>query len=104
MLKFKVSTLVELCQQLTKSERLNIYVMLTRLIHFVLTLFVSTVITKQVFLTIKHVKTAFRNKMEDDFLVHCLTFYIKGDFVNNINVDSIINKFYASKPCRTQFR
>ncbi|KAL6533686.1 hypothetical protein OROHE_013519 [Orobanche hederae] len=38
MQEFQVSTLVELCQILAKSERSKVYVMLTRLIHLVLTL------------------------------------------------------------------
>ena len=46
MHKFKVSTLVELCRQLTESGRSEVYVMLTRLIHLVLTLPVSTATTK----------------------------------------------------------
>ena len=102
MHKFKVSTLVELCQQLTESGRLEVYVMLTRLIHLVLTLPISTATTKQAFSAMKHVKTALHNKMEDDFLADCLTLYIERDFVKNVDVDSIIDEFYASKPRRTQ--
>ena len=102
MHKFKVSTLVELCQQLTESGRSEVYVMLTRLIHLVLTLPVSTTTTERAFSAMKHVKTALRNKMEDDFLVDCLTLYIERDFVKNVDVDSIIDEFYTSKPCRTQ--
>ena len=50
----------------------------------------------------KHVKTTLRNKMEDDFLADYLTLYIERDFVKNVDVDSIIDEFYASKPRRTQ--
>ncbi|XP_075473385.1 uncharacterized protein LOC142504397 [Primulina tabacum] len=46
MQNLKVFTLVELCQQLTESGRSSVYVMLTRLIHLVLTLPVSTAITE----------------------------------------------------------
>ena len=102
MHKFKVSTLVELCQQLTESGRSEVYVMLTRLIHLILTLLVSTATIEQAFSTMKHVKTAFRNKMEDNFLVDCLTLYIEQDFVKNVDVDSIIDEFYTSKPRREQ--
>ena len=51
----------------------------------------------------KHVKTAFRNKMEDNLLTDCLTLYIERDFVKNVDVDSIIDEFYASEPCQAQF-
>ena len=43
-------------------------------------------------------------RTDDNFLVKCLTLHIKGDFVNNISVNYIINEFYALKLCWTQFR
>ncbi|XP_073138703.1 uncharacterized protein [Henckelia pumila] len=98
----KVSTLVELCQQLTESGRSKVYVMLTRLIHLVLTLPVSTATTERAFSAMKHVKTALRNKMEDDFLADCLTLYIERDLTKDIDVDSIIDEFYVLKSRRTQ--
>ena len=76
--------------------------MLTRLIHLVLTLLVSTATIERAFSAMKHVKTALHNKMEDNLLADCLTLYIERDFVKNVNVDSIIDEFYASKPCRVQ--
>ena len=76
--------------------------MLTRLIHLVLTLPVSTATTERAFSIMKHVKTTLRNKMEDDFLADYLTLYIEGNFVKNVDVDSIIDEFYASKLRRTQ--
>ena len=97
MHKFKVFTLVELCQQLTESERSKVYIILTRLIHLVLIWSVSTTTTEQTFLVIKHMKKTLCNKMKDDFLVDYLILYIEWDFVKNINVDYIIDKFYASK-------
>ncbi|XP_073152805.1 uncharacterized protein [Henckelia pumila] len=102
MQNLKVSTLVELCQQLTESERSKVYVMLTRLIHLVLTLPVSTATTKRAFSAMKHVKTSLRNKMEDDFLADCLTLYIERDLAKDIDVDSIIDEFYVSKARRAQ--
>ena len=71
--------------------------MLTKLIHLILTLHVSTATTKRAFSIMKHVKMALCNKMEDDFLADCLTFYIERDFVKNVNVNSIIDEFYTSK-------
>ncbi|XP_073119620.1 uncharacterized protein [Henckelia pumila] len=97
MQNLKVSTLVELCQQLTESERSKVYVMLTRLIHLVLTLHVSAATTERAFSAMKHVKTSLRNKMEDDFLADCLTLYIERDLAKDIDVDSIIDEFYVSK-------
>ncbi|XP_073120496.1 uncharacterized protein [Henckelia pumila] len=102
MQNLKVLTLVELCQQLTESGRSKIYVMLTRLIQLILTLPVSTVNTEQAFSAMKHVKTALHNKMEDDFLVDCLTLYIERDLAKDIDVDSDIEEFYVSKSRRAQ--
>ncbi|XP_075481078.1 uncharacterized protein LOC142521773 [Primulina tabacum] len=85
MQNLKVSTLIKLCQQLTESGRSSVYVMLNRLIHLVLTLPVSTSTTERVFSAMKHVKTALRNKMEDDFLADCLTLYIERDLAKHID-------------------
>ncbi|XP_042387913.1 uncharacterized protein LOC121980007 [Zingiber officinale] len=98
----KASTLVELCQQLTESGRSKVYVMLTRLIHLVLMLPVSTVTTERPFSTMKNMKTTLRNKMEDEFLEDCLTLYIEQDLAKDIDVNSIIDEFYVSKFRRTQ--
>ena len=76
--------------------------MLTRLIHLILILLVSTATTERAFSAMKYLKTALRNKIEDDFLANCLMFYIERDFVKNVDVDSIIDEFYASKPHRAQ--
>ncbi|XP_042418961.1 zinc finger MYM-type protein 1-like [Zingiber officinale] len=102
MQNLKASTLVELCQQLTESGRSKVYIMLTRLIHLVLTLPVSTATTERAFSAMKHVKTALRNKMEDDFLEDCLTLYIERDLAKDIDIDSIIDEFYVSKSRRAQ--
>ncbi|XP_073136886.1 uncharacterized protein [Henckelia pumila] len=102
MQNLKAFTLVELCQKLTESGRSKVYVMLTRLIHLVLTLPVYTATTELAFSAMKHVKTALRNKMEDDFLVDCLTLYIEQDLAKEIDVDSIIDEFYVSKSRRAQ--
>ncbi|XP_042415371.1 uncharacterized protein LOC122004572 [Zingiber officinale] len=81
----KASTLVDLCQQLTESGRPKVYVMLTRLIHLVLTLPVSTATTERAFSAMKNVKAALRNKMEDEFLEDCLTLYIERDLAKDID-------------------
>ena len=77
MHKFKVFTLVELCQKLTKSERSKVYIILTRLIHLVLILPISTTTIEQTFLVIKHMKMTLCNKMKNDFLVDYLILYIE---------------------------
>ncbi|XP_073133865.1 uncharacterized protein [Henckelia pumila] len=102
MQNLKAFTLVGLCQKLTESGRLKVYVMLTRLIHLVLTLPVSTATNERAFFAMKHVKTALRNKMEDGFFADCLTLYIERYLAKEIDVDSIIHEIYVSKSRRAQ--
>ncbi|KAH6831644.1 hypothetical protein C2S53_009119 [Perilla frutescens var. hirtella] len=100
--EFRVSTLVEFSQLLSKSGRSMVYVMLIRLIHLVLTLRVSTATTERAFSAMKHVKTALRNKMGDDLLEDSLMIYIERDFVKDIDINSVIDEFYVLKSRRAQ--
>ncbi|KAL8528897.1 hypothetical protein ACS0TY_006386 [Phlomoides rotata] len=102
--EFQVYTLVELCQLFTKSGRSNVYVMLTRLIHLVLILPVSIATIERAFSVMKHVKTALRNKMEDDLLGDCMMLFIERDFVKDIDIYSIIDEFNVLKSRRAQLK
>ncbi|KAL8553665.1 hypothetical protein ACS0TY_002100 [Phlomoides rotata] len=102
--EFQVYTLVELCQLLTKSERSNVCVLLTRLIRLILTLPVSTATIERAFSAMKHVKTTLRNKMKDDLLGDCMRFYTERDFVKDIDINSIIDDFYVLKSRRAQLK
>ncbi|XP_052198054.1 uncharacterized protein LOC127804963 isoform X3 [Diospyros lotus] len=100
--KFQVSTLAELCQELIESGRSDTYIMITRLIRLVLTLPVSTATTERAFSTMKLLKTALRNKMEDDFLADCMSLYIERELALTIDVDSVVDEFFVSKARRAQ--
>ncbi|XP_052185253.1 uncharacterized protein LOC127796889 [Diospyros lotus] len=100
--RFQVSTLVELCQEFTNSGRSDTYIMITRLIRLVLTLPVSTATTERAFSAMKLLKTTLRNKMEDDFLADCMTLYIERELALTIDVDSVVDEFFVSKPRRAQ--
>jgi len=76
--------------------------MITRLIHLVLTLHVSTATTKWAFSTIKLLKTTIRSKMEDEFLANCMTLYIERELALIIDLVSIVDEFFASKTRRAQ--
>ncbi|XP_022856185.1 zinc finger MYM-type protein 1-like [Olea europaea var. sylvestris] len=102
--RFQESTLVELCWQLTESKRSEIYVMVTRLIRLVLTLPISTATTERAFSAMKNVKTDLCNKMEDEFLADCMTLFIERELAQKIDIDSVIDEFYVSKPCRDQLQ
>ena len=100
--RFQVSTLVELCQEFTNSGRSNTYIMITRLIHLVLTLPVSIATTERTFLAMKLLKTTLRNKMEDDFLTDCMTLYIERELALTIDVDYVVDEFFVLKPHQAQ--
>ncbi|XP_022883564.1 uncharacterized protein LOC111400380 [Olea europaea var. sylvestris] len=84
-------------QELHSLRRSENYIVLTKLIRLVLTLPVSIATTERAFSAVKHVKTAIHNRMEDEFFADCMMLYIEREFAEKIDVDSIIDKFYAVK-------
>ena len=64
------------------------------LIRFVLTLSVITTTIERAFLAMMHVKTAFHNKMKDEFLIDSMIVYIEREFSEAIDSDSIVDIFY----------
>ncbi|XP_022881023.1 E3 SUMO-protein ligase KIAA1586-like [Olea europaea var. sylvestris] len=85
--RFQVPTLSDLCRELVARRRSESYVILTKLICFVLTLHVSTATVERAFSSMKHVKMEIRDKMDDGFLTDCLTLNIEREFS--------MNEFYA---------
>ncbi|KAL6292914.1 hypothetical protein ACE6H2_001056 [Prunus campanulata] len=95
-----MSTLLELCQVLIKTDRAKAYYLIDRLIRLVLTLPVSTATTERAFSAMKHVKTVLRNKMEDEYLADSLIVYIEKELSVDIDLDSIIKDFDTLKERR----
>ncbi|CAH9144693.1 unnamed protein product [Cuscuta epithymum] len=60
--------------------------LVTRLIHLVLILTVSTVTTEKSFSAMKHVKNEIRNKMEDEFLSNPLTIFIEWNLPTKLTL------------------
>ncbi|XP_022880653.1 zinc finger MYM-type protein 1-like [Olea europaea var. sylvestris] len=102
--RFQVPTLSDLCRELVASRRSESYVVLTKLICLVLTLPISTATVERAFSAMKHVKTKIRNKMDDGFLADCLTLNIEREFSMNLDLDSIVDEFYALKHRRVQLQ
>ena len=71
--------------------------MIDRLIHFVLTLPVSTATTERTFLAMKLLKTRLRNRMEDEFLADNMIVYIKKEIAGNFTIEMIMDEFYSMK-------
>jgi hypothetical protein len=76
--------------------------LIDKLIRLILTLSIFIATTKQAFSAIKHVKTVFRNKIEDEFLAYFMMIYIERELAEDIDSDSIIDEFYSIKHGRVQ--
>ena len=76
--------------------------MITRLIHLVLTLHVSTATSERAFSIIKLLKITLCNRMNDDFLADCITLYIEIKLTFTTDVDFVIDEFFISKPHQAQ--
>lgn len=101
---FQVSTLVELCRILTESGMSETYIIAIKLIRLILTLPVSIATTERAFSAMKHVKTELRSKIENDSLSNCMILNIERELVEKIDLDSIIDEFYVSKPHQEQLQ
>ena len=92
-----MSTISELCRGLQISEKSNIYFLIDRLIRLVLTLPISTTTTERAFLAMKLLKTRFRNRMEDEFLVDNMIVYIEKEIAGNFTIEMMMDEFYSMK-------
>ncbi|KAK3230532.1 hypothetical protein Dsin_002413 [Dipteronia sinensis] len=99
-----ISSLLELCPKLYETKRSEHFHLIDRLIRLVLTLHVSTATTKRVFSAMKLIKTAFRNKMEDELLASYMVIYIEREFSDIIDPNMIINEFCDMGPRRASLK
>ena len=73
------------------------------MVRLVLTLPVSIATTERAFSVMKVVKTNFRNKIENDFLMDSLILYIEKDIASIFSFDSIVDDFEDLKECQVPF-
>ena len=99
-----MSTISELCRGLVETNKSQHYHLIDRLVRLVLTLPVTTATTERAFSAMKHVKTALRNKMEDEFLADSMIVYIERELSEPIDSDSIVDDFYSMKNRRAQLQ
>jgi hypothetical protein len=69
-----------------------------------LTLPVSTVTIEKIFSVMNIIKTRFRNKIEDEFLMSYLMLYIEKEIIATISTDSIIDDSHDMQAQRVPFR
>ncbi|KAM7514791.1 hypothetical protein LguiA_004374 [Lonicera macranthoides] len=98
----KLSTLAELCRELFVTRKFMDYSMLDKLIRLVLILPVSTASTERAFSCMKHVKTAIRNAMGDEFMADCMLLNLERDLGFKIDLESVIDEFELLKTRRAQ--
>ncbi|KAG6731904.1 hypothetical protein I3842_01G151400 [Carya illinoinensis] len=78
----------------------TIYYLIDKLIHLVLTLFISTGTIERAFFTMKLIKTRVRALIEHELLAYHLLGYIKKEIVKNFTLEMIIDEFYFIKDPR----
>ena len=89
--------------RLVEIEKSQVYPLIDRLIHLVLTLPVSITTSERAFSIMKIVKIRLRNKIENEFLSDNLTVYIEKEVTENFIFDSILDDSRSLKECRLQF-
>ena len=71
--------------------------MIDKLIRLVLTLPISTATTERAFSAMKLLKTRFRNRMDDEFLVDNMIVNIEKEIAGNFTIEMIMDEFYSMK-------
>ena len=72
-----IDCIFTLYRRLIETSLTNDFHLISRLIHFVLTLHISTSTTERTFSSMKFIKNGLQNKIENEFLPDCMTIYIK---------------------------
>ncbi|XP_042396678.1 uncharacterized protein LOC121986807 [Zingiber officinale] len=96
----QISTLSALYREMIVTKKAESYVMIQRLIRLVLILPVSTATTERAFSSMKFLKTARHNKMDDDLLSDCMILYIERQLYEKIDLESVIDELYTLKSRR----
>ncbi|KAK9690797.1 hypothetical protein RND81_09G154700 [Saponaria officinalis] len=96
-----LKSISDLCRWLAETEKGEIYYLIDRLVRLVLTLPVSTATAERAFSAMKLIKTALRNRMEDDYLTDSLIVYVEKGIAKEFDIDSIIDEFASKKDRRS---
>ncbi|KAK9675901.1 hypothetical protein RND81_11G039900 [Saponaria officinalis] len=96
-----LKSIYDLCRWLAETEKGEIYYLIDRLVRLILTLPVSTATAERAFSAMKLIKTALRNRMEDDYLTDSLIVYVEKGIAKEFDIDSIIDEFASKKDRRS---
>jgi len=90
----------ELCICLATTKKFEVYYLIDKLLHLIMTLLVSTVTIEKYFSVMKIINNRLRNKMEPEFLANTMIIYFERDIATNFNFGSIIEDFKLLKELR----
>ncbi|KAK9758050.1 hypothetical protein RND81_01G203200 [Saponaria officinalis] len=96
-----LKSIFDLCRWFAETEKGEIYYRIDRLVRLVLTLPVSTATAERAFSAMKLIKTALRNRMEDDYLTYSLIVYVEKGIAKKFDIDLIIDEFASKKDRRS---
>ncbi|GJR03350.1 zinc finger MYM-type protein 1-like protein [Tanacetum coccineum] len=92
----------DLCKKMVETKKNKIYPNVYLLIKLVLILSVATSTVERAFSAMKLIKSDLRNKLGGDFMHDCLVSYVEKDILEGISNDTIMARFQAIKPRKTQ--
>ena len=98
----KLFTLAKLYRELVVRRKFEDYSMLDRLIHLVLTLYVSMASTERAFSSMNNIKIEIRSSMGDVVLADRMLLKIEQDLSLKIDLEFIIDVFKSLKTHRSQ--
>ncbi|PWA79429.1 hypothetical protein CTI12_AA183140 [Artemisia annua] len=91
-----------LCRALQITEKSEMYPLIDRLVHLILTLPVSTATSERAFSKMKLVKARLRSTMSDDFLKSSMILSIEREIVGTLWTEKMIDDFYCISQRRVQ--
>ncbi|KAJ1266202.1 hypothetical protein BS78_08G132900 [Paspalum vaginatum] len=92
--------LAELSQRMVKTEKLDRYPMVYRLLKLVLVLPVVTATVERCFSAMKIVKTHLRNRIGDEYMGNSLICYVEKEQMMKVTNEAVVHRFMTMKDRR----
>nr|ABA94667.1 hAT family dimerisation domain containing protein [Oryza sativa Japonica Group] len=89
------SDLGKLAAKMVQTDRHTVFPLVYRLIELALILPVATATVERAFSAMNVIKTELRNKMNDEWMNHCMICYIERDVFTSIEDHQIIEHYHA---------
>jgi hypothetical protein len=92
-----IHTIVQLSKLIVETTKHLCYHLVYRLLKLVLVLTIATAMVERCFSAMKIVKTYLRNCIGNDYMSHCLIFYVEKEKMKNVRNDVVVHRFKAMK-------